>query len=109
MSFQAPNSVPGLTARSVTALCWALLSLLLLSDAAWAQAITNSKYRQADKFRQLEELLPTPNDYRTASALPDIATGSRRLIIRSMLNWMMPLSESLVAKSSPTPTIRLIR
>lgn len=67
MSFQAPNSVPGLTARSVTALCWALLSLLLLSDAAWAQAITNSKYRQADKFRQLEELLPTPNDYRTAS------------------------------------------
>ncbi|MFN9036398.1 MAG: hypothetical protein ACK5YO_08900, partial [Planctomyces sp.] len=47
-----------------------MLSLLLLSDAAWAQAITNSKYRQADKFRQLEELLPTPNDYRTASGAP---------------------------------------
>lgn len=70
MSFQAPNSVPGFKVRSVTALCWALLSLLLLSDAAWAQAITNSKYRQADKFRQLEELLPTPNDYRTASGAP---------------------------------------
>ncbi|MFM8725524.1 MAG: aminopeptidase, partial [Planctomycetaceae bacterium] len=43
---------------------------LLLSAAASGQAITNSKYRQADKFRQLEELLPTPNDYRTASGAP---------------------------------------
>jgi hypothetical protein len=28
------------------------------------------KFSQPDKFRQLEEILPTPNDYRTASGSP---------------------------------------
>jgi hypothetical protein len=28
------------------------------------------KFHQIDKFRQLEEILPTPNDYRTASGAP---------------------------------------
>jgi hypothetical protein len=37
---------------------------------AWAQAVTNSKLGQPDKFRQLEEVLPTPNTYRTASGAP---------------------------------------
>ena len=70
MSSQTPNSGRCFTARGLTALCCALLSCVLLSTAAFAQAITNNKYRQADKFRQLEELLPTPNDYRTASGAP---------------------------------------
>jgi hypothetical protein len=37
---------------------------------ASGQVVTNSKLRQPDKFRQLSELLPTPNDYRTASGAP---------------------------------------
>ncbi len=37
---------------------------------AWAQAVTNNKLGQPDKFRQLEEVLPTPNTYRTASGAP---------------------------------------
>ena len=53
-------------------LCRMLLSVVLLQAATplLAQAVTNSKYRQADRFRQLEEILPTPNDYRTASGAP---------------------------------------
>ena len=30
----------------------------------------NAKYGQADSFRELTEILPTPNDYRTASGAP---------------------------------------
>lgn len=45
-------------------------SLLWLSPPLAAQAVTNNKLRQPDKFRQLSELLPTPNDYRTASGAP---------------------------------------
>ncbi|MFM7039501.1 MAG: M1 family metallopeptidase [Planctomycetaceae bacterium] len=37
---------------------------------ASGQVVTNSKLRQPDKFRQLSELLPTPNEYRTASGAP---------------------------------------
>ncbi len=54
-----------------------LLTLMLtfcilptLCQLASAQVVTNSKLRQPDKFRQLSELLPTPNDYRTASGAP---------------------------------------
>ena len=56
--------------RTIIALCCTLLISGLLTGIAAGQAITNTKYRQADKFRQLEELLPTPNDYRTASGAP---------------------------------------
>ena len=35
-----------------------------------AQPLTNTKYGQPDLFRQLEEWLPTPNEYRTASGAP---------------------------------------
>ncbi len=34
------------------------------------QPIENRKYGQEDKFRQLEEILPTPNTYRNASGEP---------------------------------------
>jgi hypothetical protein len=43
-----------------------LLAVLLLPQALLAQ----SKESPIDKFRQLEELLPTPNEYRTASGAP---------------------------------------
>ena len=50
----------------VTATC--LLPSLV--SPATAQIVTNSKLKQPDKFRQLAEILPTPNDYRTASGAP---------------------------------------
>ncbi len=49
--------------------CVVFLSLFC-SSAIMAQGLTNSKYGQEDKFRQLEEILPTPNDYRAASGAP---------------------------------------
>jgi aminopeptidase N len=45
----------------------ALLSLLALSAGA---ILAQSKTDASDKFRQLEEILPTPNEYRTASGAP---------------------------------------
>ncbi|MCA9059831.1 MAG: M1 family metallopeptidase, partial [Planctomycetaceae bacterium] len=39
-------------------------------QSTWAQPLANTKYGQPDRFRQLEEILPTPNDYRTASGAP---------------------------------------
>lgn len=50
-----------------------ILSTLLLSpiaSPAQAQPIENRKYGQEDKFRQLEEILPTPNTYRSAAGEP---------------------------------------
>jgi hypothetical protein len=43
---------------------------LLLGALAWGQGVSNNKYHQLDKFRQLEEILPTPTDTRTASGQP---------------------------------------
>jgi aminopeptidase N len=40
------------------------------AGAAWGQPVENRKYGQDDAFRQLEEWLPTPNGYRTASGQP---------------------------------------
>ncbi len=60
--------------RAVLAPLLAFISFVLLFIAsapdAMAQAVTNSKYQQPDVFRQLEEILPTPNDFRTASGAP---------------------------------------
>lgn len=50
-----------------------ILSTLLISpivNPAQAQPIENRKYGQEDKFRQLEEILPTPNSYRSAAGEP---------------------------------------
>ena len=46
------------------------LSILALASQPLVAQVTNSKYGQQDKFRQLEEILPTPNEYRTASGSP---------------------------------------
>lgn len=39
-------------------------------SAVLGQGIVNNKYAPPDAFRQLEEVLPTANDYRTASGAP---------------------------------------
>lgn len=47
-----------------------LLNLVVVSSVANAQPFPNKKYNQIDYFRQLEEILPTPNSYRTAAGEP---------------------------------------
>ncbi len=59
---------------------WIVLSAGLLSwSAAFAQPIDNRKYGQEDKFRQLEEILPTPNGYRNAAGEPGPAYWQQRV------------------------------
>ena len=48
----------------------ALLAALIACPGPAIGQIKNTKYEQEDKFRQLEEVLPTPNDARTASGAP---------------------------------------
>ncbi len=42
----------------------------LVPPAAWAQSVVQTKGEFVDSFRQLEEVLPTPNMYRTGSGAP---------------------------------------
>lgn len=42
----------------------------LLGEPAFGQAVVNEKYGQFDKFRQLDEIWPTPNAFRTAAGEP---------------------------------------
>ena len=46
------------------------LLVVLLFNAAYGQPFPNKKYGQEDKFRQLEEILPTPNGYRSGAGEP---------------------------------------
>ena len=46
------------------------ISLFVLSQLAAAQGIQQTKGNFQDKFRQLEEVLPTPNTYRNAAGGP---------------------------------------
>lgn len=52
--------------RRVPVLALCLTFLATFTAASFAQ----SKTSPSDKFRQLEEILPTPNEYRTASGAP---------------------------------------
>ena len=57
------------TVRSLVTLLTVLASLSVTS-VGYGQPIVNRKYKQEDKFRQLSELLPTPNQSRTGSGAP---------------------------------------
>ena len=65
-----------MTARGLSwgqSLGWGMLLLLLVVGAsalAHPPHEHTDKFDQKDKFRQLEELLPTPNAYRNASGAP---------------------------------------
>ncbi len=53
--------------------CVVVLVLVTVVSFAHAQAPAEkpiAKFDQVDKFRQMEEILPTPNDYRIASGAP---------------------------------------
>jgi hypothetical protein len=54
--------------RIVPSIC--LLSMLFASSVLVAQGIQQTKGTFEDKFRQLDEVLPTPNVYRNASGQP---------------------------------------
>lgn len=62
--------------HSFTSKLFGRLTLLLVGLIAWSSCeqlsaqVINRKYGQEDKFRQLDEVLPTPNVYRTASGAP---------------------------------------
>ncbi len=60
------------TRHNANRFCLVLLSAvtLLLSTTTLPGQVTNSKFRQADAFRQLEESLPTPTETRLASGAP---------------------------------------
>ncbi|MEM7311785.1 MAG: M1 family metallopeptidase [Planctomycetota bacterium] len=55
--------------RNPARICGFLICAFFFLSASHAQ-VTNSKYRQADSFRQLEEVLPTPTETRLASGAP---------------------------------------
>ena len=46
------------------------LTVCILCLLTFASAEAQSKSESSDKFRQLEEELPTPNEYRAASGAP---------------------------------------
>ena len=60
--------------KSMRLVCRCFCSLVVLgslfSGPLFAQPFPNKKYGQEDKFRQLEEILPTPNGYRSAAGEP---------------------------------------
>ncbi|GLS24716.1 M1 family metallopeptidase [Marinibactrum halimedae] len=55
--------------KLVTAGVWAC-ALGLFTSSAWSSAVKQTKGDFEDKFRQLDEVLPTPNDYRNAAGEP---------------------------------------
>ncbi|MGI9515917.1 MAG: M1 family metallopeptidase, partial [Pirellulaceae bacterium] len=55
--------------KDPTSIALTVAILLAISGHCYAQQ-GSRKFDQQDKFRQLEEILPTPNDYRTASGSP---------------------------------------
>ncbi len=67
--------------RQALGLLAPLLVGLICVDTAMAQPVPNRKYNQEDKFRQLEEILPTPTA--TERLLGNLAPtiGSKRQII----------------------------
>ncbi|TRX54453.1 M1 family metallopeptidase [Thalassomonas sp. M1454] len=52
------------------ALCQATILSIVIAGPAVASAVKQTKGDFEDKFRQLEEVLPTPNDYRNAAGEP---------------------------------------
>ena len=56
-----------------------LFFLMALPQLTSAQSVVNNKYGQPDKFRQLNEVLPTPGSMRTASGAPGHAYWQQKV------------------------------
>jgi hypothetical protein len=50
-------------------------------NSIYAQDIRNNPNSHANKFEQLSTILPTPNEYRTASGSPIPNIGNKKQII----------------------------
>jgi hypothetical protein len=61
------DRLPGVSIRRFSMVA-AIFSLLC--GPSLGQSVVNSKYGQADKFRQMDEIWPTPNGYRNAAGEP---------------------------------------
>ena len=71
-----------MTLKALLTACFSLaLTLCFLVPDASAQADRreNGKFNQQDKFRQLEEILPTPGTFRTASGAPGHAYWQQKV------------------------------
>ena len=71
-----------MTFRALLAVCFSLtitLSILATDASAQANRRNNGKLNQQDKFRQLEEILPTPGTFRTASGAPGHAYWQQKV------------------------------
>ena len=79
---------------------WLFIMLLLLPAAAFTQ----SKSYPSDKFKQMDDLLPTPNEQRTASGAP----ANRYWQQRADYDIKVELDDTnqrLSASGKPIPTI----
>ncbi len=65
------NGVCGVSSgRTAKGALVALVAMIAGWGSAQAQSVVQTKGQFVDKFRQLEEVLPTPNTYRTGSGAP---------------------------------------
>lgn len=58
------------TSKPAQLLAMVLMTHCLITATCSAQPFSNNKFKQDDVFRQLEEILPTPNPQRSASGAP---------------------------------------
>jgi hypothetical protein len=56
--------------NSLVAFAFTIVFLFSAANSVFAQQASTKKFSQEDKFRQLEEILPTPNSARAASGAP---------------------------------------
>lgn len=63
------NLISHITMKSLTHFFLSIFAFLILITSAQA-SVVQTKGDFVDKFRQLEEILPTPNDYRNAAGEP---------------------------------------
>jgi len=71
-----------MTFRALLTACFSLalvLSFFAADTTAQADRRENGKFNQQDKFRQLEEILPTPGTFRTASGAPGHAYWQQKV------------------------------
>jgi len=78
----------------------------MLCPAMWAQ----SKHSPVDKFRQLEEVLPTPNEYRAASGAPGSKYWQQRVDYKIKveiddLNQRLTGSETITYQNNSPDTL----
>lgn len=90
-----------------------MLAIVGLSSIAYGQPFPNRKYGQEDKFRQLEEILPTPNSYRSASGEPGPDYWQQRVdytidVRLDELNHSIDGSETIRYRNQSPHTLRYL-